>query len=94
MATFWSRAETSRHKAEAEALRAESSKLLALGQLELDRYPSTAVAYALKSLELADTGEARLFALRALQRGPTAILAPGMQEANLELLAADFSPER
>ena len=52
--------------------RAESAKLLALGSLEIDDSPTRAVAYALKSLELADTDEARLFALEALQRGPTA----------------------
>ncbi len=59
-----------------ETRRAEASKLLALGQAEIERYPTAAVAYALKSLELADTLEARLFALRALQRGPTAHIAP------------------
>ncbi len=56
-----------------EARRAEASKLLALGQLEMDRYPTASVAYALKSLELADTREARLFALEALQKGPPAL---------------------
>ena len=57
----------------AQTRRAESSKLLALGQLEFERYPSAAVAYALKSLELSDTLEARRFALEALQQGPTAL---------------------
>ena len=38
-----------------------------------DADPSTAVAYALRSLELDDAGEARLFALEALQRGPTTL---------------------
>lgn len=37
--SLWRRSETSRQKAEAETLRAEASKLLALGQLELDKYP-------------------------------------------------------
>ena len=58
----------------AETRRAEASKLLALGQLELERYPTAAVAYALKSLEIADTYDARVFALRALQQGPIAIV--------------------
>ncbi len=56
-----------------QARRAEASKLLALGQLEMDRYPTESVAYALKSLELADTPEGRLFALEALQKGPPAL---------------------
>ena len=37
--------------------RARASKLVALGRLELDRYPTAAVAYARKSLETADTIE-------------------------------------
>ena len=87
MSTLWQRAV-------AEARRAEASKLLALGQLELERYPTAAVAYALKSLEIADTLEARLFALRALQQGPTAIVmgtarADGHASANF----LDVSPD-
>ncbi len=61
---------------EAETQRAEASKLLALAQLELETYPTAALAYALKSLELADSRESRLFALRVLQSGPAAIVAP------------------
>jgi WD40 repeat protein len=57
-----------------ETRRAEASKLLAVGQLELERYPTAAVAYALKSLEIANTYEARLFALKALQQGPIAFV--------------------
>ena len=74
---FWQRSEAAREEAVNEALRAEAGKVLALGQLEIERYPTAAVAYALKSLELSDTLETRLFALKALQKGPTAlILAP------------------
>jgi WD40 repeat protein len=64
----------------AETRRAEAGKLLALGQLEIERYPTLAVAYALKSLELSDTLEARLFALQALQKGPTALILPMSEE--------------
>jgi WD40 repeat protein len=82
--TLWRQSEASRRQAvaaeqeaQAEALRAEAAKLLALGQLALEEYPTAAVAYALESLELSDTSEARRFALEALWRGPTAvILAP------------------
>ena len=86
VATFWRRAETSRRNAEAQTLRAEASKLLALGQLELEKFPTAAVAYALKSLELADARDTRLFALRALQRGPTAILARGRPEEGFGMI--------
>ncbi len=68
--TFWRQAET-------QARRAEAGKLLALGRGELDRdqtasNPSTALAYALASLELADEPAARRLALEALWSGPVA----------------------
>ena len=62
----------SRQRAVEGAQRAVASKLVALGRLELDRYPTAAVAYARASLELSDTIEARLLAIEALWRGPTA----------------------
>jgi serine/threonine protein kinase/WD40 repeat protein len=65
-----------RDVAEAEALRAEAGKLLALGRAEIDRYPTAALAYARKSLELADTPEARRFAVEVLWRGPVARILP------------------
>ncbi len=92
VATFWRRAETSRQNAEAETLRAEASKLLALGQLELEKFPTAAVAYALKSLELADARDTRLFALRALQRGPTAIVWRGSTDKGFGTSMLAFSP--
>ena len=85
MATLW-------RGSEANLSRAEASRLLALGQVELQRNPTFALAYALKSLERGDSREARLFALRALQRGPTALLAPGLQEPGLELIGAAWNP--
>lgn len=66
----------SRQQALAGALQAAASRLAALGRLELDRYPTAAVAYALESLETADTQEARLLALEALWRGPAALILP------------------
>ena len=62
----------SRHQAVVAAQRAEASKLLALAQLKLQEDPTEALAYATASLELADTKEARLMALRALQEAPPA----------------------
>ena len=60
MSVLWQRAES-------QALRAEASKLLAFAQLERESYPTAALAWTIRSLELADTAEARLFALGILQ---------------------------
>ncbi len=64
----------SRQQAVAEASRAEAAKLLALGQLQLEGYPTSTLAHALASMELADTFEGRWLALRALWEGPTALV--------------------
>ena len=61
-----------RQQAVAEAQRAEASKLLALGQVELETSPTSALAYAIKSLETDDSQAARAFALKALAAGPPA----------------------
>jgi WD40 repeat protein/DNA-binding winged helix-turn-helix (wHTH) protein len=92
-ASLWRRSETSRRRAETEALRAEASKLVALGQRELERYPTAALAYVTKSLELADTEVGRTFALRALQHAPTMILASAGQAQELGASSAVFSPD-
>ena len=60
----------SRQQAVAARSRGEAARLVALGRVELDRYPTAAVAYARKSLAVADTIEARQLALEALWRGP------------------------
>ena len=65
----------------AEARRAEASKLLALGRLDLEPHPTAALAYARKSLELADTFEARRFALEIMWRGPVARILPVSEAA-------------
>jgi WD40 repeat protein len=82
-------------RAEAEARRAEGSKLLALAQLERERYPTAALAYAIKSLELSDRPEARLFALGILQEHPTAMVVPPPKDSHGGLLALhpEFSPD-
>jgi WD40 repeat protein len=53
-----------------ETRRAEAQKLLALGQVQIDSFPTTSLAWAVASLELTDSQEARLLALRALSKGP------------------------
>jgi len=57
-------------RSEQHARRAEGARLLAIAQLELDRDNTAALAWATASLELADTPEARRFAVEALWRGP------------------------
>ena len=71
-----------------ETRRAEAANLLSRAQLELESYPSAALAYATTSLELSDTLEARLFALRALWKGPTAFVVD--QDTSL---LNEFSPD-
>jgi WD40 repeat protein len=87
--TLWRQSDHARREAQAEARRAEASKLLALGRLELDEYPTGALAYALASLELADQEAARIFALEALYRGPVAIRIDEVEEPS----RVDFSPD-
>jgi len=79
--SFWRRSER-------EARRAEAANLVSLGQIELESYPSAALAYATTSLELSDTLEARLLALRALWKGPTAFVVD--QDKSL---LNEFSPD-
>ena len=92
VALFWGRAETSRSRAEAEAHRAtleaqtrEAAQLLSLGRLRLDDHPSAALAYAIASLDRADSEAARRFAIEALWQGPTEFIfgtegaAPGVR---------------
>jgi WD40 repeat protein len=87
-------------RAAIEGRRAEAGRLLALGQLEREGNPTAALAFALRSLEVHDTPEARHFALGILQAGPTAILAPSPgttspteQNDGLEAHQPRFSPD-
>ncbi len=65
-----------RVRAEAETLRAEASKIVALGRAELDRYPTAALAYARKSLEVADNSDARRLIVASLWRSPPLRILP------------------
>ena len=58
-----------------EARRTQAANLVSLGQLELGDYPTAAMAFALASLEQADSAAARHLALKALWKGPTAFVA-------------------
>jgi len=75
-----------------ETRRAEAAKLLALAQVQLDTDPTEALAYTTASLEVADSEEARVFALRLLWEGPHALeLVPKGSGANPRLPV--FSPD-
>ena len=60
-------------RADLEADQREAAQLLALGQLRLADDPNAALAYATASLERADNGPARRFAVEALWQGPPAL---------------------
>jgi len=72
-----------------EALRAEAAHLLAEAQLYTESDPTTAIAYATKSLEMADTEVVRLFVLRVLSHGPIAFTIP----TDNDVLDMKFSPD-
>ncbi|MGD8441691.1 MAG: serine/threonine-protein kinase, partial [Holophagae bacterium] len=58
-------------RSEQQTRRAEGARLLAMARMELERDATKALAWATASLELADTPEARRFAVETLWRGPT-----------------------
>jgi len=91
VAVLWARTEAARRQATAEALRAEASKLLALSQAALREDRTAALAYVTASLELAETDEARLFAVRVLQDGPPAFSIPSVGDDTFHVAA--FSPD-
>jgi WD40 repeat protein/DNA-binding winged helix-turn-helix (wHTH) protein len=70
--------------------RAEASKLLALAELRLQEDPTEALAFAIASLEQADSEEARVFAMKSLWEAPPAFeLATGSENMRV----AAFSPD-
>jgi WD40 repeat protein len=76
-----------------ETRRAEASKLLALAQVQLDTDPTEALAYAAASLEMADTEEARVFAVRALWEGPPLSAIDLEKTAEGQYAIPTFSPD-
>jgi len=92
VSVLWTRAERAHREAHQEALRAEASKLVALGRgylrpLPKQTFPSEALAYAIAALETHDDAEGRELALRALWAGPTAYVLGGKRGA------VAFSPD-
>jgi WD40 repeat protein len=78
---FWQRSVT-------ESRRAEAANLFSLAQLRLEDHPTATVAYAIRSLELADSPEMRRLALEALWQGPTEFRIP-----TGSFFSVDFSPD-
>ena len=94
MGVLWRSSEIARQHATAESLRAEAGMLQVIGERELASYPTASLAYAIKSLELADTPSARLLALRVVQQAPVARIArisQGYERRNWAM-GVDFSP--
>jgi WD40 repeat protein len=82
-----------RQRAVGEARRAEASKLLALGEVELQKTPTVALAHAIKSLELDDSPAARVFAVRALSAGPPVVIHPVVIVQHGPVNRVTFSPD-
>ena len=64
---------TSLRRSVRETRQREAAQLLALGRLRLADHPNAALAYAIASIERADSGPARRFAVEALAQGPPAL---------------------
>jgi WD40 repeat protein len=79
-------------RAEHEARRVEARRLYQIGREAGQRSPPMAFAYALASLELADTAEARRLALDALGRSPMPMVIPGTSFPDLPV-GAEFSAD-
>ena len=92
----------SRQRVVEAARRSEASRVLALGQLRIAEDPTEALAYATASLELADSLEARVFAMKALGEGPpsrelvgaaSAVRVPAFSPDGRRLAAVGHSTE-
>ena len=88
---LWVRSRASEQRAVQQTHRAEAQQLFALAQVEEERNPTLAFAYALAALERGDSQEIRQFALRQLWKGPlTFVLAEG---SNQGVSSLAFSPD-
>ena len=79
--TMWRRSVLSERQAAVQ-------QLIALGQVQLEDYPTAALANATSSLGLADSEQARMLALEALWQGPTAFVVNDRPS-----ISAHFSPD-
>ncbi|MEN8162767.1 MAG: WD40 repeat domain-containing serine/threonine protein kinase, partial [Acidobacteriota bacterium] len=76
-----------------ETRRAEAAKLLALAQVQIETGPTEALAFATASLELSDTPEARIFALRSLWAGPPLRVLNLQETSDHQFREPTFSPD-
>jgi WD40 repeat protein len=79
---LWTQATRAQRKEQVARAQAEAAELLALARLELAERPAAGLAYALASLERADTPAARRFALEALARGAAVIQLPDAESVD------------
>jgi len=75
-----------------ETRRAEAQKLLALGQIEIEEDPTAALAYARASIEVSDTYEGRLLALKALSTGSVHRVLPRFDGSEI-IAGMVYSPD-
>lgn len=87
LAVLWRNASVARDTAVAQTQRAEARRVLAVARSLPDLDPSTKLAYALQSLEFADTPEARQFAMQAMAEGPAYRLL------RIENISSQMSPD-
>lgn len=90
ISNFWRQATVARDNAVAQVRRTEASKALVLGRSNPDADPSTKLAYALASLQLSDSPDARLFALQTESAGSAANV---IQIPNVIISGIRFSPD-
>jgi serine/threonine protein kinase/WD40 repeat protein len=71
---YWYRATVARDRAILEARKTEAGKLLVLGRTEAEGDTNYRLAWALASLELLDTSQAREFTVKALSTAPPSLV--------------------
>jgi len=92
IAVLRNQAELARDRAAEDARRAEASKLVALGKLDLEVEPTATLAYARRSLEIHESAEARRLVMEVLSRGPVARKLP-LAAARLDCTRLTPSPD-
>jgi WD40 repeat protein len=76
LSLLWRKSVSETRRAETAARQQEAANLLSLGRLRLGDHPNAALAYAIASLERADSEPARRFAVESLWQGPPALFLP------------------
>ncbi len=85
IANFWQKALIAREEAVLQAKHAEAGVALNAGRALPESDSTTKLAYALASLERADTAQGRRFALQALSEGPVARMMEIGRNVSVEL---------